>query len=450
MVSVAFSVAAARYGGDVTPGGILGIAVFAAALAPFTLPRMHERYFYLADVIAVAFAFYRPRYFWVPLVMQFTSGNAYLQYFDLTAPGVFPAPVLTGGAPGIVNLGLLMALGVTFLRERFSRLAPPLRSELKRALLAGGAALIVAFAGLAAAAPVFWQPSPAMGLAETRRARRPVAIQYGDAIEIVGIDYVQDRWQRGRSYDLRIHARALKPLATDLSLNVEVYDALGRSLGISLAPGLELPTSRWVPGRVFVIQTLMPVYPSTVAPTLTTFGFQWFEPGSSMSLRSVCDGAPCDGKVEGPPIELSMDDTRPLRGAPLARFGDAADLAAVKLTGPLSGTLAVTLVWRAQREAPATLVEYVHVFSADNRLVGQSDGVANDGRFPAPAWRAGQYVPSLRQVRLASDLAPGAYRVVVGLYRPDDQRRLPVSAFGSVASADDQVEVGAFTIGGAP
>jgi Gpi18-like mannosyltransferase len=53
---------------------------FALAI-PFFLPEMHERYFYLADVISIIYAFYFPRYFFVAIIMQLCSLLSYVSYF---------------------------------------------------------------------------------------------------------------------------------------------------------------------------------------------------------------------------------------------------------------------------------------------------------------------------------------------------------------------------------
>lgn len=47
---------------------------------PFLLPRMHERYFLLAECIALLFAFYNPRYFYMPLVLGFISFFTYTEF----------------------------------------------------------------------------------------------------------------------------------------------------------------------------------------------------------------------------------------------------------------------------------------------------------------------------------------------------------------------------------
>jgi Gpi18-like mannosyltransferase len=50
-------------------------------LVPYFLPAMHERYFYLADVLSVVVAFYRPRRLWpVPVLVQFASAFSYAPF----------------------------------------------------------------------------------------------------------------------------------------------------------------------------------------------------------------------------------------------------------------------------------------------------------------------------------------------------------------------------------
>ncbi|GHO98435.1 hypothetical protein KSF_084830 [Reticulibacter mediterranei] len=63
-----------------TKAVLLKVAVTFALVIPFFLPEMHERYFYLADVLSIVYAFYFPRYFYVPVIMQASSLIAYAPY----------------------------------------------------------------------------------------------------------------------------------------------------------------------------------------------------------------------------------------------------------------------------------------------------------------------------------------------------------------------------------
>jgi len=65
---------------------IVTAATLFALLVPFVLPGMHERYFYLADVLTVVLAFYRPRLWFLPLLVQAASLLSYLPFLFWQEP----------------------------------------------------------------------------------------------------------------------------------------------------------------------------------------------------------------------------------------------------------------------------------------------------------------------------------------------------------------------------
>lgn len=77
---------------------------------PFLLPRMHERYFLLAECIALLYAFYNPRYFYMPLVLGFISFFTYTEF--LFAKVFIPFHWLT-----LAVLTLIMIVGKTLLHK---------------------------------------------------------------------------------------------------------------------------------------------------------------------------------------------------------------------------------------------------------------------------------------------------------------------------------------------
>jgi Gpi18-like mannosyltransferase len=74
-----------------------------AVLVPFLLPSMHERYFYLAEVLTVVAAFHLPRRLWyVPVLVQVASFLAYLHVLFPTGgsmPPGDPSGGMTDGQP---------------------------------------------------------------------------------------------------------------------------------------------------------------------------------------------------------------------------------------------------------------------------------------------------------------------------------------------------------------
>jgi Gpi18-like mannosyltransferase len=57
---------------------IIHLSLISVLLVPYLLPKMHQRYFYPADLLSIVFAFYFPQYYWVPIVVQICSLLSYL------------------------------------------------------------------------------------------------------------------------------------------------------------------------------------------------------------------------------------------------------------------------------------------------------------------------------------------------------------------------------------
>lgn len=102
MVGVGFFVR--RSGARLTPDLLVFLAAFSALLAPFVLPGMHDRFFFVADVFSVILAFYLPRYWYVPVVVVLASSINYIRYLHEVL--LVPLPWLA-----LALLVLLVVLG---------------------------------------------------------------------------------------------------------------------------------------------------------------------------------------------------------------------------------------------------------------------------------------------------------------------------------------------------
>lgn len=65
-----------------TPRLVLLTALVSTVLAPFLLPRMHDRYFYPADNLAFVLAFFAPSYWYVALGYQVISSLVYVLFLS--------------------------------------------------------------------------------------------------------------------------------------------------------------------------------------------------------------------------------------------------------------------------------------------------------------------------------------------------------------------------------
>ncbi|PSB02999.1 hypothetical protein [Merismopedia glauca] len=60
------------------PDRLLHISLISVLLVPYLLPKMHQRYFYPADIVSIIFGFYFPQYYWIPIMVQICSLLSYL------------------------------------------------------------------------------------------------------------------------------------------------------------------------------------------------------------------------------------------------------------------------------------------------------------------------------------------------------------------------------------
>jgi Gpi18-like mannosyltransferase len=113
ILSLLWAIGYARRIKLLTPEIMLLCAAVCVTMLPFFLPKMHERYFYLADVFLLILAFYLPRLWVVPLASQVVSTLTYSLYLFVSFnPGQSPfgrgSPLLTAAA--LVNTALVAFL----------------------------------------------------------------------------------------------------------------------------------------------------------------------------------------------------------------------------------------------------------------------------------------------------------------------------------------------------
>ena len=76
---------------EVTRSSLILTSLTSLAMAPYLLPKMHDRYFYPADVFSIVFTFFFPKFWFVPIAYQIVSFLSYLPYlFNIPAKNTIP------------------------------------------------------------------------------------------------------------------------------------------------------------------------------------------------------------------------------------------------------------------------------------------------------------------------------------------------------------------------
>jgi Dolichyl-phosphate-mannose-protein mannosyltransferase len=120
-------------------------------------------------------------------------------------------------------------------------------------------------------------------------------------------------------------------------------------------------------------------------------------------------------------------------GTPVyGRFGMAgergAELRGWQLNGPTRAgdTPELTLTWHALGRQNRNWTVFIHLVDAQEQIVAEDNRPPQDDAFPMLQWVAGDWIEDRHPLALPASLAPGEYRIRVGLFYPRTDRRAGV------------------------
>jgi hypothetical protein len=85
-------------------------------------------------------------------------------------------------------------------------------------------------------------------------------------------------------------------------------------------------------------------------------------------------------------------------------------------------SVALTSLWKAEEETPSSLKAFVHLVDTDGDIHVQHDGLDCPSRF----WQMGDLILQSHTLNFPVNLAPGRYRVRIGLYDSDTLNSYPL------------------------
>jgi hypothetical protein len=197
-------------------------------------------------------------------------------------------------------------------------------------------------------------------------------------------------------------------------------------------------TALWTPGEVVRDEYLVPVDP-TAPPGVyrLDIGLYVELAGQSWHLPLVQDGTELDAnsvtigpiKVGGPPAGVTTQDPSPqqpradnLEGL-VTLLGYDIDLE--------PETIHLTLYWHSEALLPADYTTFVHVRDSTGQatgqpgtIVAQMDRPPLDGTYPTSLWEPDEVIRDFVQIPVPTEVPPGQYEIVVGLYDFETGRRL--------------------------
>jgi hypothetical protein len=318
--------------------------------------------------------------------------------------------------PGIAALGTFLALGFG---EWF-----PERWRPAATWTAGGVLLVLALlVPFVSILPAYAYPE-SLTLADMPVEARVEPVDVGGVARIVGWELDEQVVQPGdRSayVEVVVYWEAVVPDGRDY-LGFAKLLGRGHQLAGQInrhpADGM-VPTSLWQPGQVWRDLYHIPVAPTALAPSLLRVEVGLYDPEAKDDLGSVRVG---EAKLVPP-----MAQTPP---------GHLLEVDLSSQSAKPEETITLTLYWEALRMPSTDYQVFVHLLGAEPEPVAQGDGPPLMGDYPTGVWAPGEVVVDPHSIVLPVDVAPGQYRLLVGMYSLETLVRLP-----RLDGAGDSIEI---------
>ena len=347
---------------------------------------------------------------------------------------IFPT---IGAVSTLIAVGVLTLVGAVSARaSRFAALA-----------IGGGLVVLAIVSPFAYILPAYAPPPRVAGEPALPAGMTRTELRYGDsagpALRWIGFEAQPSRVNDGDRLSLTLYWQGLRQMDRNYSVAVKLFGPgtisdTRQAGGIDLTPGRGmLQTNRWVPGEIIVEKVEILIEPGAGLPDLAELALDvsWYDfdvEARRQTLLKTFDGA---GRETGRQRYAATGyASRPPSAAPDTRQW----LANVRVGDTISATqtgraLRITTTWHVTRDFGEDMTVFMQVADLRGQQVAQSDGPPAKGSFPTRWWRAGDVVQDTRDINLPEGLAPGAYTLRFGLYRPSgDFARMPAfSAPGS-------------------
>ncbi len=133
--------------------------------------------------------------------------------------------------------------------------------------------------------------------------------------------------------------------------------------------------------------------------------------------------------IHGIPYALIYQVPRPIAHPVAVNIGAAIQLQGYEVDPSAirsSGTLSLTVQWKARAPIADDYTLFVHMFDAAGQRVAQIDVPPAGPHAPTHTWPQHRYLTWVHPLPVPPDLPAGRYRVALGLYHPDTFARLPL------------------------
>jgi hypothetical protein len=290
----------------------------------------------------------------------------------------------------------------------------------------------------------------------------PLSATFGEQVTLLGYQSSDSEVRIGQSIKLETHWRAEGAPRASYDLLVELTDHRGEVVASwqQTPSAVQHPTDVWQAGQYVRGQHELPI-PSHVPAGQYEMRLALISAnGDRLDVRGEVRRQILGGllswrdQLAGQDLELApvrvVDRPRHYELPSAMRtlggtIGRRAHLVGYELDDSQAhagGQVRLTLYWQASGPMVKAFKVFTHVIDAENRILGQHDGPPGGGCCPTNTWAEEEVIADEHVLPLRTDVPPGEYQLVVGMYDEETSSRLAAYSANGDRLVHDRIPVG--------
>jgi len=267
----------------------------------------------------------------------------------------------------------------------------------------------------------------------------PVQANFAGQVKLLGYDILSRKTQAGEGVSLTLYWQGLQYMGEDFVIFARLLDNQQVVWGQRDRLPLEnYSTLLWSPREIIKDSFAIPIDPAAL-PGVYRLHIGLYhtvnEQAESLYLLDSATQQPTDTtfvalapiKIGGSPAGVTLIKPQPQPNIKQS-FGDQIQLLGYDWLKPppQSGSWTIRFYWQAMTELTTDYTLFMHVRDQNGQIVAQHDQPPTQGQYPTSLWDTTEIIQD--ELNLTVDkLPPGPYEIVIGLYDPMSQMRLPVT-----------------------
>lgn len=272
----------------------------------------------------------------------------------------------------------------------------------------------------------------------------PFRANFGDQIQLLGYDLDTSAAYPGGSVKITLYLSATALLRENYTLDLHLLGPDGETYGHGeweVFPWVKDSPPLWETGAVVRDIFEVPISPDLLAPAFAQIQVAFFGPDERPLPVLSIEGMVLSESILFPTFRVASTTSVQIENPVSFTLADSFRLVGYRIpsTATPGQALEVTLFWQSIKATNIDYQVFVHLVDSGDTIWAQGDSAPRGGFYPTSLWIPGETIQDPHLLPLPPDLAPGEYRLLVGMYLLETGERLPVSGEDGQPLANNEI-----------